>query len=160
MVKISDNYVKCTHKDEVVEFTSHSSKKNHNVYFGNIVCPSCEELCKDQIKCPSEHAPQLSRSSELSKEQRQQSDLRESASRLAERADSEESVLIVSNRNRPNWQGGTSPNKNLHSVYLHNQHEFCLKHAKTVRSSGHSLFVSKFCSLFIYFCLFIGRNNV
>jgi hypothetical protein len=51
---------------------------------------------------------------------------------------SDGSVLIVSSRNRANGgsSGTTTANKNLLSVYLQNQHEFCLKAAKNMRSAA------------------------
>ena len=126
LVKINDNYVKCTHKDEVVEFTSHSDKKNFNVYFGNIVCPSCEELCKDQIKCPSEDYERY-----VKERASAQSSL--NSEKSSEEAASSKPLLIISNRKQ---QAGSNPNKNLQAIYLHNQHEYCLKQTKTMSSQS------------------------
>ena len=77
MVKVGEELLRCQHKDQVLEFTinSNPNERNFAVYFGNIVCPSCEEICgvsaflsrgesclatdldlgmlKDEIKCPS-----------------------------------------------------------------------------------------------------------
>ena len=56
LVKVNDQYVKCSYKDQVVEFKINSNVQNRNlsVYFGNLVCPSCHDMCKNQIKCPPE----------------------------------------------------------------------------------------------------------
>lgn len=55
-MKVYDQYIKCLHKDQVVEFKINSNVQNKNlsVYFGNLVCPSCHEICKNQIICPTE----------------------------------------------------------------------------------------------------------
>ena len=47
MVKVGEELLKCLYKDQVIEFTlnSNTNDKNFAVYFGNIVCPSCEEIC-------------------------------------------------------------------------------------------------------------------
>ena len=51
IVIVSDQTVKCSYKDQIVEFriTTNSQNKNMAVYFGNIICPSCEEICKVKL---------------------------------------------------------------------------------------------------------------
>lgn len=48
--------MKCSYKDQVIDFkiNSNSQNKNLSVYFGNLICPSCNEICKNHIKCPAE----------------------------------------------------------------------------------------------------------
>lgn len=41
VVNINNNRIVCT-KDQIVEFVITHEEK---IYFGNIICPSCEELC-------------------------------------------------------------------------------------------------------------------
>ena len=43
VIKILDNKIICSYKDQVIDFIINNDEK---IYFGNIVCPACEELCK------------------------------------------------------------------------------------------------------------------
>jgi len=54
LVKVNDQYFKCAYKNQILDFriNTNSQNKNLSVYFGNLICPSCQEICSDL--CPSE----------------------------------------------------------------------------------------------------------
>jgi hypothetical protein len=137
LVKIHDKYIKCSHKDEVIEFTSNSNNKNSNFYFGNIVCPSCEEMCKDQIKCPS--ADDYI-SATIDDQQIKHDDI------------GEVNVVVPGKRHASSFQNSHKSSNNLH--YLHNQHEFCLRQARNfasrIKLSFLLIFVVEICFNFVF----------
>ena len=51
LVKVNDGYVKCGSKNEVVNFTvvTSSHLKTMSVHYGNLICPSCQEICEVNI---------------------------------------------------------------------------------------------------------------
>ncbi|CAF1091970.1 unnamed protein product, partial [Brachionus calyciflorus] len=51
LIIINQEKLKCSHKDQVLNFTMGLSQKNFSLYYGNIICPSCEELCHSKIDC-------------------------------------------------------------------------------------------------------------
>lgn len=135
LIKINDNEVNCLFKDQVVEFTltENHNNKNMTVYFGNIVCPSCEELCKNEIKCPSIDQNELS-----TKQTKETSsyDLNNYLNEL---------FHVRDQRDLPSEKTKyyTSPN------YLNNQHEYCIKKISYISNS-----ISKFNSVYKYFLYF------
>lgn len=40
-----DQELVCSYKNQIVEFSVIDSQKSMSVYFGNIICPACEEIC-------------------------------------------------------------------------------------------------------------------
>ena len=130
MVKVNDQLIKCSYKNQVVEFKiKNKSKKTLTVHFGNLVCPSCEEIChvsflkmwlwvldscfkfnlifisKDEITCPTEEIPKIISTNleNFSKQNR----------------------AHVHNLNTA--LNSENENSRYFSSYLNLQHEYCLK---------------------------------
>jgi len=46
MIKVNDQLIKCSYKNQVVEFKiKNKSKKTLTVHFGNLICPACTDIC-------------------------------------------------------------------------------------------------------------------
>jgi hypothetical protein len=134
LVKINDNELKCSYKDQVVEFTltENHNNKNMTVYFGNIVCPSCEEICKNEIKCPVQDDMDDSSTSKRISDGTSH-DLNNYLDVLFHVRDQRDLTAEKS-------KYYTSSN------YLNNQHEYCIKKIAYISNS-----MSKFNSFYVFY---------
>jgi leishmanolysin-like peptidase len=131
LVRVNGQLVRCEYAGQVVEFKIRNKlKKKLTVHFGNLICPSCEEICQNQIKCPSQdHIKTISqRNSNDSKETRKDSIVKSTSSNSAEN----------DNHHR----------KSSFSSFLNSQHEYCLK--QMIISRATKLESYKFVSILVY----------
>ena len=96
-VNVHNQKLKCSYKGQIVEFKVTDTKKSLAVYFGNIICPSCEEICGAEFQCPAEVHTNKSLGNQ------------------------DAAYLPSASSNMRNNK------KQYYSTYLNNQHGYCLK---------------------------------